>query len=77
VIRDVFRRGEAVAAAQRDMAPGSSEGDRDPSVAWVSDRQHRGGSPGSRVATVDDAVHAPCRRPSSRSAWTSAPTAST
>ena len=56
--------------------PGSSAGDRVPIAVPVPARRPPA-VPGSRAATAGDEVRAPSRKPSSRSAWTSVPTAST
>ena len=75
-IRDVFRPGEEEAVVHSGQVPGSSEGDRVPSEALVPVlRCHV--VPRSLAAMADDEAHEPVRKPSFRSAWTSAPMAST
>jgi len=75
-IRDIFRRGEEEAAVHSGQVADSSEGDKVPSEASVSVRQSRW-EPGSHAATAGGEAREPYRKPSSRLAWTSAPTAST
>jgi len=65
-----------VAVARSGPAAGSSADGRVPSVAPGSARRCQS-APGSPVAMAGDEVPEPSRRPSSRSVWRSAPTAST
>jgi len=75
-IRDVFHQGEVEVVVRSGQVPDSSEGDTIPSVALVSVLRRRV-EPGSRAATAGDEAREPSRKPSSRSAWTSVPMAST
>jgi len=77
IIRGAFRRRAEVAVVRSGPAAGSSAGDRVPSEAPVSVRRRRVAVPGSHAAKAGVEARAPCRRLSSRSAWMSAPTAST
>jgi len=75
-VRDVFHRDAVEEVVRSGKVLGSSADDTVPSAASVSVRRLRA-VPDSRAATAGDAAHGPYRRPSSRSASPSAPTAST